>query len=106
MMCCASLAHWAVIRAVPNHERLASESIAQLGFKTFLQKIRTRIGFQWRTTPLFGCYFFIRVVDCWRILERPIGVLSGGSGPRCREAMSPLSLLGKRRRLYPGRADN
>ena len=27
-------------------------------------------------TPLFGCYFFARVVDQWRVLERTIGVLA------------------------------
>jgi transcription antitermination factor NusG len=46
------------------------------GFETFTPKLRTRVGARWRTTPLFGGYFFVRVVDRWRILERTIGVLS------------------------------
>jgi hypothetical protein len=94
--------YWAVARTAPHHERLAVESVGMAGFETFVPRIRVKVGSQWRTTPLFGCYFFVRVVDCWRILERPIGVLSGGSGPRRREAMSPLSLLGKCRPIISG----
>ena len=45
------------------------------------------VGAQWRTTPLFGCYFFVRIVDRWRILERTIGVLNvvkfGAAPARC-----------------------
>jgi transcription antitermination factor NusG len=41
-----------------------------------LASSRTRVGERWRTTPLFGCYFFARIVDQWRVLERTIGVLS------------------------------
>lgn len=68
------MAYWAVIRAVPNHDRLAAESVALTGFEVFVPKIRTRSGAQWRTTPLFGCYFFARVVDRWRAIERTMGV--------------------------------
>jgi hypothetical protein len=31
---------------------------------------------RWKTNPLFGCYFFTRIVDQWRVLERTVGVLS------------------------------
>jgi hypothetical protein len=46
------MAYWAVVRAVPNHDRLAAESVAMTGFEVFVPKIRTRAGAQWRTTPL------------------------------------------------------
>ncbi len=68
--------YWVAVRAAPHHDRLAAESVALAGFETFTPKIRMRIGAQWRTAPLFGCYFFARVVDQWRILERSMGVLS------------------------------
>jgi hypothetical protein len=68
--------YWAVARTAPHHERLAVEGVGQAGFETFVPRIRVKVGAQWRTTPLFGCYFFVRVVDRWRILERTMGVLS------------------------------
>jgi transcriptional antiterminator RfaH len=79
--------YWAVARTAPNRERLAVESVGQAGFETFVPRIRVKVGAQWRTQPLFGCYFFVRVVDRWRILERTIGVLNvvkfGASPARC-----------------------
>jgi transcription antitermination factor NusG len=79
--------YWTVVRAVPNHDGLAAESVALAGFETFVPKIRTRSRAQWRTTPLFGCYFFARVVDRWRAIERTMGVagvVKFGAGPaRC-----------------------
>jgi len=79
--------YWAVARTAPHHERLAFESVALAGFKTFVPRIRVRVGPQWRTTPLFGCYFFVRVVDRWRILERTVAVLNvvkfGAAPARC-----------------------
>jgi transcription antitermination factor NusG len=71
----------------PGHDRLAAESVAQAGFETFTPKIRTRVDSRWRTTPLLGVYFFARIVDRWRILERTIGVHSvvkfGAAPARC-----------------------
>jgi transcription antitermination factor NusG len=82
--------YWAVCRSAPNHERLAAEGVALAGFETFIPRIRVKNGARWRTTPLFGCYFFVRVVDRWRILERTIGVLHvikfGGAPARCPDA--------------------
>jgi transcriptional antiterminator RfaH len=82
--------YWAVIRSVPNHERLAAEGVALAGFETFIPRVRVKNGARWRTTPLFGCYFFVRVVDRWRILERTIGVLHvikfGGAPAKCPDA--------------------
>jgi transcription antitermination factor NusG len=68
--------YWAVLRSAPGHDILAYEGVCRAGFETFTPKIRTRVGGRWRTNPLFGCYFFARVVDQWRVLERTIGVLS------------------------------
>lgn len=65
---------WAVIRAVPHHERLAHEGVALAGYETFIPRIRERVGARWRTTPLFGVYFFARVIDQWRKIERTMGV--------------------------------
>jgi transcriptional antiterminator RfaH len=79
--------YWAVARTAPHHERLAVESVGMAGFETFVPRIRVKVGAQWRTTPLFGCYFFVRVVDRWRILERTMGVLNvvkfGAAPARC-----------------------
>jgi transcription antitermination factor NusG len=55
---------------------LAVESVGLAGFETFVPRIRVKVGAQWRTTPLFGTYFFVRVVDRWRILEATMGVLN------------------------------
>lgn len=68
--------YWTVLRSAPGHDVLAYEGVVRAGFEIFTPKIRTRIGAKWRTSPLFGCYFFARVVDQWRALERTIGVLS------------------------------
>jgi transcription antitermination factor NusG len=120
----AVMAYWAVIRAVPNHDRLAAESVCQAGFETFTPKIRRRVGARWRTTPLFGCYFFVRVVDRWRAIERAMGVHSvvrfGATPARCPDAeiakliartdpdgvvrLSPRPLSPSRRILTPGAA--
>jgi transcriptional antiterminator RfaH len=80
-------AYWAVARSVPRQDRLAVECVGLAGYETFVPKIRVRVGAQWRTTPLFVGYFFVRIVDQWRVLERTMGVSSvvkGGATPsRC-----------------------
>jgi hypothetical protein len=98
--------YWAAVRTVRNHDRLAAGGVALAGFETFIPRIRVKVGARWRTTPLSGCYFFVRVVARWRILERTMGVLSVGSGPRWREASRPSPCLPNVGRLYPGRAGN
>jgi transcriptional antiterminator RfaH len=79
--------YWAAVRTAPSHDRLAAESVALAGFETFIPRIRVKVGAKWRTTPLFGSYFFVRIVDRWRVLERTIGVLSvvkfGAAPARC-----------------------
>jgi transcription antitermination factor NusG len=78
---------WAVARINPGFDRLAAESVAAARFETFVPRIRTQIGSKWRTVPLFGCYFFVRVIDQWRILERSPGVAAvvkfGATPARC-----------------------
>jgi transcription antitermination factor NusG len=69
-------AYWAVLRSAPGHDILAYEGVVRAGFEILTPKIRTRVGAKWRTSPLFGCYFFARVIDQWRVLERTVGVLS------------------------------
>jgi transcriptional antiterminator RfaH len=68
--------YWAVLRSARGHDTLAYEGVCRAGFEILTPKVRTRVGERWRTTPLLGCYFFARVVDQWRVLERTIGVLS------------------------------
>jgi transcriptional antiterminator RfaH len=81
---------WAVVRAVPHHDRLAAECVAMAGFETFVPKIRVKVESRWRTTPLFAGYFFTRIIDQWRVLERTMGVLSvvkvGAVPSRCPDA--------------------
>jgi transcription antitermination factor NusG len=82
--------YWAVARAVPHHDRLAAECVVLAGYETFVPKIRIRVGAQWRTTPLFVGYFFVRIVDQWQILERTMGVFNvvknGTTPSRCPDA--------------------
>jgi transcriptional antiterminator RfaH len=76
-------AYWAVLRSAPGHDVLAYEGVVRAGYEIFTPKIRTRVGAKWKTNPLFGCYFFVRVIE----LERTIGVLSivksAGMPARC-----------------------
>jgi transcription antitermination factor NusG len=82
-----AMAYWAVVRAIPQHERLAAESVGRAGFETFIPRIRARSGSRWRTIPLFGVYFFARIEDRWRAIERAMGVLDvvkfGAAPARC-----------------------
>jgi transcriptional antiterminator RfaH len=81
------MSYWAVVRTKPSSERLAVENVTLRGFEVFVPRIRTRVGSRWLTTPLFGCYFFVRVVDRWRAIERSPGVISlvkfGETPARC-----------------------
>ena len=69
-------AYWAVLSSAPGHDILAYEGVYRAGFEILTPKIRTRVNARWKTNPLFGCYFFARIVDQWRVLERTVGVLS------------------------------
>jgi transcription antitermination factor NusG len=81
---------WAVVRAVPHHDQLAAECVAMAGFETFTPKIRVKVESRCRTTPLFPGYFFTRIIDRWRMLERTMGVLNvvkfGAAPARCPDA--------------------
>ena len=55
---------------------MAYEGVYRAGFEILTPKIRTLVNARWKTNPLFGCYFFARIVDQWRVLERTVGVLS------------------------------
>jgi transcriptional antiterminator RfaH len=70
------MAFWAVARTLPNRERSAYENVVLRGYEIFTPKIRTRIGGQWKTSWLFPCYLFVRVVDRWRAIERSHGIIS------------------------------
>ena len=82
--------YWAVVRTAPNHERLVAEGVALAGFETFIPRIRVKVGAKWRATPLFGSYFFVRIVDRWRAIERSMGVAGvvkfGAAPARCPDA--------------------
>ena len=84
------MAFWAAVRTVRNHDRLASESVVAAGFEVLTPKVRERVGTKWRTVPLFPGYFFVRIVDRWRVLERSLGVLTvvktGAMPARCPDA--------------------
>ena len=68
------MSFWAVVRAEPGHDRLAVASVTLAGFETFAPKTRIQAGAKWRTVPLFSAYFFARVEDHWRAIERALGV--------------------------------
>ena len=82
--------YWAVARAVPRHDRLTAECVGLAEFETFIPKVRVKVGSQWRTTPLFAGYLFVRIIDQWRALERTMGVLNvvkvGVTPSRCADA--------------------
>jgi ADP-ribose pyrophosphatase YjhB (NUDIX family) len=55
--------YWAVIRAVPNHDRLAAECVALAGFETFVPKIRTRVDSRWRNVQPTICCRLAELLD-------------------------------------------
>jgi transcription antitermination factor NusG len=65
---------WTVVKTVPNHDRLALDSVTLLGFETFWPRTRIKVGLKWRTASLFPCYFFARIEEQWRIIARTMGV--------------------------------
>lgn len=67
--------YWACARTAPSRDQFAAESVALAGFEVFTPRVRERVGAKWRTTPLFPGYFFVRIVDQWRVLNRTVGVM-------------------------------
>jgi transcriptional antiterminator RfaH len=84
------MSYWIVVKAVPGHDRLVVAGVTLAGFETFAPKTRAQVGARWRTVSLFGGYFFARVEERWRAIERTIGVASvvkfGPSPARCPDA--------------------
>ena len=56
----------------PHDDCLRERRVA--GFETLTPKVSARVGGGWRTTPMFGVYFFARILDQWRPIERALGV--------------------------------
>jgi transcription antitermination factor NusG len=84
------MSYWIAVKAVSGHERLAVVSVTLAGFETFAPKMRTRVGARWCTVSLFGGYFFARIEERWRIIERSLGVACvvkfGPAPARCPDA--------------------
>jgi transcription antitermination factor NusG len=68
------MAYWAVVKTVAGHDRLALAAVTLAGFETFAPKTRIRVGAKWRTAPLFTTYFFARIEERWKAIERSLGV--------------------------------
>jgi transcriptional antiterminator RfaH len=79
-------AFWSVVRSLPRREAFAAERLEVGGFEVFLPLVQTK-----RTSaPLFSSYFFCRIVEQWRTIDRTLGVLSlvkfGDAPARCPNA--------------------
>jgi transcription antitermination factor NusG len=68
------MSQWICARASPNSMGLACRSVAENGFETFVPKTREKVGVRWKSVPLFGLYFFVRIDRQWRAVERSAGV--------------------------------
>ena len=62
---------WSVVRSLPRREAFAAEQLGLRGYETFLPLIPTKRA----SAPLFAGYFFIRIVEQRRVINRTIGVL-------------------------------
>ena len=60
-----------MVRSLPKREAFAAEQLGLRGYETFLPRIQTKRA----SAPLFSSYFFIRIVDQWRVINRTLGVL-------------------------------
>ena len=65
-------AFWGVVRSLPRREVFAAERLEAGGFEVFLPLIQTKRASQ----PLFASYFFVRIVEQWRMINFTLGVLS------------------------------
>ena len=63
---------WGVCRSQPKRERFAAEQLGLRGYETFLPLIQTKRA----SAPLFSSYFFVRIVEQWRIINSCFGVLA------------------------------
>jgi transcription antitermination factor NusG len=64
-------AFWGVVRSQPQRERFAAEQLDLRGYETFLPMVETKRS----KSPLFACYFFVLIVEQWRIINSCFGVL-------------------------------
>ena len=62
---------WSVVRSLPKREVFAAEQLGLRGYETFLPLIPTNRA----SAPLFAGYFFIRIIEQWRVVNRTLGVL-------------------------------
>lgn len=60
-----------VVRSLPQRERFAAEQLGLRGYEAFLPLVPTKRA----SAPLFAGYFFIRIVEQWRVVNRTLGVL-------------------------------
>jgi transcriptional antiterminator RfaH len=64
--------YWSVVRSLPKREAFAAERLrVDHGFETFLPVVATKRA----SAPLFNSYFFVRIVDRWRLINSTFGVL-------------------------------
>ena len=77
---------WSVVRSLPKRESFAAEQLGLRGYETFLPLVPTKRA----SAPLFAGYFFIRIVEQWRVVDRTFGVLAlvkvGDCPSRCPDA--------------------
>ena len=65
------MAFWSVVGSLPKREAFAAEQLGLRGYETFLPLIPTKRA----SAPLFAGYFFIRIIEQWRVVNRTLGVL-------------------------------
>ena len=62
---------WGVVRSQTAKERFAAEQLGLRGYETFLPLVETKRA----PAPLFRGYFFARIVEQWRTINKTFGVL-------------------------------
>jgi transcription antitermination factor NusG len=63
---------WGVVRSIPKREAFAAERLRKdHGFEVFLPMVETKRASQ----PLFASYFFVLILEQWRIINSCFGVL-------------------------------
>ena len=77
---------WSVVCSLPKREAFAAEQLGLRGYETFLPLVPAKRA----SAPLFAGYFFIRIVEQWRVVNRTLGVLClvrvGDCPARCPDA--------------------
>lgn len=65
------MSYWTVVQTASSREEVAAEGLRRAGFETYLPITAVRD----REVPLFPCYLFAQVVDCWTPMASVIGVV-------------------------------